>query len=381
MRVENLNLLILTIYIYSFAINIFTQALFNKQTNSFIALLLLALIGITKVQSNSSLLKIDFKKQIVFFIGACLFFSIIYQYIIYGLDKIALDFCKIIFYNYIIFCNLSIDIDYQKFLVVGCRIGKLLILCFIIYILFLSKSFYNTNYMSIGSMLTIPSLFFLFGYAEFKSKTLFTFELITIYLIFQFGNRGALIHFIVFMLNFIYIKIKKNSVLSLIYASIFFFFISIINFLKEDILYYFINTLNLKNRLLIKMYQSLKNTGSGFLSGREIEFQKALGLITENPALGSGVFGFYNKYNFMYSHFILYDILITFGFLGLILLFLFIYFFKRNHSFKMCLGDIKILYFCCLAQTGFIISNHFLITQWFWIITIILLTNYNKNKG
>ncbi|UJH89867.1 O-antigen ligase family protein [Antarcticibacterium sp. 1MA-6-2] len=187
--------------------------------------------------------------------------------------------------------------------------------------------------MDYGYQMMLPVFFGShLGRILFKWKFLIFIQLAVFGLILIFGNRMASIACIVFVIfmDFFYLGFNKKKFLI-------YFLIGIIASLGilflQDILAWIAEILERHNlsSYSLRTIINFQDLGS-FSAGRDIIWDNATGMILEKPIFGHGIGVFEVLYD-TYSHNVILDLLISFGFVGFL-----IYFYLLIKAFKKILN-------------------------------------------
>lgn len=237
------------------------------------------------------------------------------------------------------------------------------------------------DYMTFGFSLTLPAFIGIFlGYHYFKIRWLLLIEFICFIEIVIFANRGVLLSILLFILlyiiNYVNFKSTFNKLITIITLIFSYVIYNNLNFILE-------NTNNLLENAGYRSYSLAKITsflGGGnnedLYSGRLDLWNNGLSMIKDKPLIGHGTSYFYEKYN-IYSHNIFLDILVFYGYIGLIITALFCFYslnkiFKTKNNFKL-LG----LVFFCLWFPKLFLSTYFFQETSFWCFMIFPIIVYN----
>lgn len=182
-----------------------------------------------------------------------------------------------------------------------------------------NKYLFFSDYMDFGFNFALYIFIFTFMYKKiFKSNKMFLIELLIIFEIVFFANKGSIlvVLMIIFIYNFFFSKktIKfflKYSFLLLITLIVIFYIQDILNSLYSFLLKNNLNSYSLKTLIAV-----LDNSSDG-LSGRNFIWDNAKYYYRLSPLFGNGI-GSFNSYYGYYTHNIFLEILTSFGVIGMI---------------------------------------------------------------
>ncbi|MFC5734293.1 O-antigen ligase family protein [Cytobacillus gottheilii] len=237
------------------------------------------------------------------------------------------------------------------------------------------------SYMSVGYQMLIGTIFISFTALESGRKVDIILALVNLILIFIGGTRGALICIIVFLILYLLINIKRQSVklISLIFLGI--------NIL---ILTYLTMIINLNKIVLMlthfgldsKIITKLLNGDFADDSYRGIIYSNMLKSITNSPLFGHGLFGdrvenksllIFNDRE-LYAHNIFLEILVQFGIIvgSLICLILLVLCIKSLLSRKYYVQNIFSI-LISLSIIKLLFSNSYLVEPYFYMLVGLLV--------
>lgn len=180
------------------------------------------------------------------------------------------------------------------------------------------------DYMSYGFGVILPTYFGLhIGRKILKHRFLLPFEVVSLFLLFLFANRSTLLGAIlmwvlveILITKYDWRKLLKNSMIVLFVGTLLFNITKIIDYLILLMSRYGLYSYSLAN-----YSQLLHGNVVGFSSGRDILSIKAEEFIKEkdNLFIGSGA-GIYQAEHGFYTHNMISDIRIEYGFMGIIVI-------------------------------------------------------------
>ena len=283
------------------------------------------------------------------------FLDYIYNFILYGIIPIILfsyvkNFEKILYYfsffSVILFLIYSIEPFYNYFI--------------------------SGTYMTFGFGGIMYSYIGLVLYRKvFHIKKYFVFEILSIILIFIFGNKGAsmvVILFTIMLEILICIKDKKKKkIILMIFCSttiiinIKSIIVSINNFILTKGMYSYALT------TLINTFEGKKTS----MDSRMILWNNAFSMIKHKPLIGNGL-GYYETFEGIYTHNIFLDILVSYGIIGLTLFIILIIkslinIMKSKNYYKKIFGII--IFNLSIPLLSF--SSNIYYNWSFWILLII----------
>ncbi|WBL14824.1 O-antigen polymerase [Sutcliffiella sp. NC1] len=374
----DINAVLLAIYIWMFMVLRIVWS-FNPNYSTLILGILAFTIVIVSILKSENFSNLRFYRGLAL-ISIIIFFLLLdilfrnnevifirlYEFIIYGVIPIVL-FSQI--KNFKSF--------FQTYIIIS-------IIIFLVYVADpLNNYYFSDGYMVYGFQAMLPAFFGLhLGRKVFNFKFLLIFEIISIAMIIMFGNRMAGIAAIVFIL-IIDIFYKKRTLLkSLKYFS--FMIIGAVLIINIKPIIEFIT-----NYLADKGYSSysinsmlyyLNGTIDNLSSGRDVLWNSAIELIKESPIFGYGV-GYFESVNNLYVHNFIFEILLSYGLLGLIFYLLLlvraVYNITKSEGYKKLFG----LLLLCTAFPKLFTSIYIFIEPAFWmLLSLGLNTSLKKSK-
>lgn len=181
-----------------------------------------------------------------------------------------------------------------------------------------------TDYMNYGVKLALPAYIGCYiGYKYLKKKVFILGVVFSLACVLFFSNRSCLLSAIFFtiVINYLSSKNKIKTIILILFSVLTFYLFSffLVDFLK--LLYSYIVSMDYNSYSLYKIIYQLENNNNldVVLSGRDHIWDNAIYLIDENPIFGTGSSFFLANFG-TYPHNIILDILLSFGFVGLITL-------------------------------------------------------------
>src|SRR5699024_5624549 len=181
------------------------------------------------------------------------------------------------------------------------------------------------NYMTFGRYMSLSFIIFSYYYYKGKFKvSMFFIMLITMIAVFIFGNRSSILIIILIVFYFEIKKlIQKRTLmqyfkLTLITIGL----IYLISNIKKLVykLIYLLEINNLNSYSFKKLIALFDNNTTSFVSGRDNIYFDSVKLIYKNNLMPK-VIGYYqNVTEHVYPHNVFFDIMITFGFIGVLLI-------------------------------------------------------------
>lgn len=227
-------------------------------------------------------------------------------------------------YNFIIYgiipCYLYIFVkDIKKCLQYYINFSIILIIMYGI-TPFTDTNFFG-DYMSFGFNCILPTTIGLYiGIRYFKRKKLIILELMALFELIFFCNRGAILTLAIFIMLYELI-IEKSTTKKLILCIVGICILLIVFMNLQVILDKTINYLN-KNGIysysIIKLYNYANNVDNNLFSGRNKIWSQCIEEYKLHPIMGSGIGSFEFKYNY-YPHNVFLEILTSFGIIGLVI--------------------------------------------------------------
>lgn len=369
---NNINTIILLMFIFISSITLPIKKIMDSGSIVWILTVVLLIISLIINKKINSLVVIIALVSIAFFL--CNIILVDYKSIIINQ---MFDFIKFALIPLYLASN---DINEDK---LSYYMYKFSIINFIILLFFIpSSSNLDINYMSYGTAMTYSFIGFIYNYYISRNKCDLILSYITIFMIFIFANRGALlVCTIIYIFIIIYIQrgvIRKSIIIG--------FGATLIILVKNNLY----NLLIKFNELLIrsgissysltKYIQSIENGIVEASSGRDDVFNYAIEIIKNNPIKVNGFGYFTHKTNIVYPHNIILDMWIIFGIIGtiiLIILFMKLFFkaiINLNKNIKIIVYSFFIHVLIRLSISGTFITETLL-----WIIIGIFI-NCTTNK-
>ncbi|MDN7226400.1 O-antigen ligase family protein [Planococcus sp. N064] len=228
------------------------------------------------------------------------------------------------------------------------------------------------DYMSYGYGMAMPAYFGLYiGRRFFKIRWVLILEVCCFILIIVFANKGAVLSVVCFILlmNILMNKKDLKVILLYFYSGLAVLFISF-NMMKIiDVLIEFTTKRGYYSYSLQSVKEALSGSSISILSGRDMIWQDAYQMITERPLIGFGT-GAYNNVSRSqdYTHNFFLDVLIQYGFIGLLFFILLI----TRSLWKILFhstGYNKIIGILFISSSfpKLIFSSIYLKEPWFWL--------------
>lgn len=218
---------------------------------------------------------------------------------------------------YIFYYLLNKGIDGEKFYKIGWKIANISnFLLFINY--FLLK---NINYMAFGYRMLIVILIQYLYLVKSKRKIKIILLFPNILFLFIYGNRGASLTLIIFLLVEFYkkIKLKKICILLLVVFSLILRTkIDEIKYILTKVILFILTNFNLESYSVRKILIMLDRGLASSSSGRDKLYKLALQMGEENFLLGNGI-GTYREIRGTYPHNLFLEIYVQFGIVGIII--------------------------------------------------------------
>lgn len=373
-------LLIFTLYI-----GILTYPLTNLIGNSALLWTSIAVVIFTSIYVNKNInLKFTF-----IVISFTIFFILNYISVEYK-NLVLEEFLNFFRSGILILYLASKELDYKDLIKYWYRIA---IISFIVCNLMLSFFVKRNLYMDFGIFMTYNFIIFCtYVYKKYNKKKIFNLILVSICFveIIIFANRSSILICIFTIAYYEIIKIKKNKIYISILKLFSIFGLSIITFMNLgkvlNSLVYILNNIGVYSYSINKAILSLQNGFIAESSGRDDILSLTMDIAKNSYYMPKGVryLDYITHGEYLYTHNIFTDILLTFGILGLILFVLYMTYI----TYKMCVYSRFNCEFKYIASIIYIYTFTRLIlssTLWkeslFWMLIGIVIF-YNKDlKG
>lgn len=268
--------------------------------------------------------KIRLKDLNIIFLITCIF---IINFLLFPQKKIIIFlYISFLFKCYPLYfiCSKKINKDYFI------NLGYKLALISNIFIFFENLIIKSSGYMAFGYHLLPVIIIYIYFFIKYKKYLTLLLIAINSFLLIIYGNRGASLSLIIFLIlsYFIFNKNKYTKIL-MIFLSSNFLLVSFIykNTIKNfliNISLFFLKELNIRSYFLSKLILFLNKGLASSSSGRNIIYSNAIELGNQNWLLGNGIGKFRYIYE-TYPHNIFLEIYVQFGSLGIIILCYFFY--------------------------------------------------------
>lgn len=327
-------------------------------------------------------LRIFINKKLFLVVGAILLF--LYSYILNSeTDKLQLYLLSFFSFGFVGILYSSCEINYRYliltiFFISIVTIPGILKTDQLVFVDNLASSGYYMG-RSYGCLRLLLTLFLIVYYSKIKSIKIVSIILILLYLNFYlfFGNRGAILSIILFLLFHYLInrdKLSMQTILILVICVLLLqnYFIDILKFIND-----IFNSVDLKVKAIDKILM-FNEEGKDLSNGRSELYNYAFNDISENLIFGNGISTFDIKYG-MYPHNVFIQILYE-G--GIFYLLFFLIVFLR--FFKIILSDeykkeykIFLLFIFFSGITELFFSSVYWRSMFFWFFISML---FNSNK-
>lgn len=351
---ENINVLLLVIYLY---LSTLTLPIKTITDSGIVVWVLTGLILFVSLYNN----KLRINKKVFYIL-----LSIILLFLI---NILLVNFFEPIF---------NIFIEFLKFGVIPLYLASFIknynillkkwylfaIISTIIWLVFLSDvNSRSLNYMTFGRHMTLSLIVFtIYYYTKGKKVINLVLMFICLMVIGFFANRSSLLIALT-IISFFELKSlrSKNVLLSYFKSIIYIIFIAVLIIRLEDLVYWlreYLQSIGINSYFLTKAVFAFRSGISESLSGRDDITDQAINLITSNNFMPNGIGYFQYVTGIVYPHNIILDILVSFGFFGLILLFVFIVFAIRKYIkikdmyFKILIVPLSIYLLIRLSFSG-----------------------------
>lgn len=261
--------------------------------------------------------------------------------------------------------------------------------CIFSIVVFLSLGFIpifdptNMLRMSYGFNISIPCFIgFVFLRRKYKLRMFIVIELVTVILAFIYGNRSCLLTFafcVVMYMLFLEENNKKRYIQILIGLGCVF----LLYFNLDTIMNLFdklLSALNYHSYSYMKFSSMLNGDYLETLSGRDVIYSQARSIINTNSIFGGGI-GAFEQVTGYYVHNIFYDFILSFGFLGaIIIVSIFLYFiyfsFKETNEYNKSVFVILL----SLWFPKLLLSSTYIYDIGFWCCLVFSLSCRWKTK-
>lgn len=373
---DNLNSLLLILYLFSSTLTLPLKELFHNGIFLWVltALIIVSSLYINNYRVNKAFLNITFIILLIFTINYLL---LPYKY---ETQVIFIEFLK---FGLIPLYLATLVKDFESLLKYWYIFG---IISMFIWILFLEQiNSRELNYMTFGRHVTLSFLIFtIYFYSGNRKIRSFILMVLSLLLLTLFANRSVLMICIISLIYFQVRSLKRARsssayIKTLIYVIgiVFLLFNSerIIIALNDILQSYGINSYPLTKAIMF-----LRSGLSGAASGRDSLYGEALSLISLNNYMPKGIGYYQNVTGVIYPHNVFLDVLITFGFFGLVFL-LCLFFIAIFKYIKIKKPSLRIVIVTLFIYTTVLLnlSGTFWSEEVFWLLIGFLITvNYAK---
>ena len=239
----------------------------------------------------------------------------------------------------------------------------------------------SKGYMTYGYSVMLPCFIGLHLLRNiFKKSKMFLLEIICFVLLLLFGNKGAIISVLIYIILWqLFIRKNNRRTISIYFISIF-ILIPILNNLRgylEELLNYL--TYQGYYSYSLKSFYNVLIGDSNGLSGRDVIWENAIELINQSLLFGNGLGTFESQFN-TYSHNIILDIAVSYGVIGLAIFSSFLLIGLKH--FIMVKKETRILFiiFFSLSIPKLMTSSYFFSEMGFWIFVFICINSLYTSR-
>lgn len=306
------------------------------------------------------------KKNFIFL--SIITFIFIINFLIFPQQKIII----FLYTNFLLKCYplyfvCSKKINKEYFINFGYKIAIISNISIILEKIILGKA----SYMGLGYRLVPVILIYIFFYLKHKKGFMLLLILINSFYLTIYGNRGASLSLIIFiiLLYFIFYKKTLNKIIHLISMTNIILIIFILKDKIKKILinfsYFILKDLDISSYFLSKLILLLNKGLASSSSGRDVIYNNAIKFGNENWLFGNGIGSFRYIYG-TYPHNIFLEFYVQFGIFGIIILVCFLikvfgYLLLKNYKNKEIL-----LFLFSLSIPRLILSSSFWERPEFW---------------
>ena len=240
--------------------------------------------------------------------------------------------------------------------------------------MFVNKHLYNLGYMDFGYFLIPSTLILYMKYMNCNKKIYLLFSLSTLFLVFIYGSRGAMLTFLVCYLGLKVIKYKKGKKLKEVTISMFKLLVTIVIFvliMNESLIQMINNYIESSGRYSYSLTKYLDGNEE-FMSGRDERYNVAINDILQNPIQGNGIGNYQEKYpSYSYVHNFILEIINELGIIIFILVFYILYVVVKEVRISIDYYQ-KLIYLFLLASSAkLFVSSQYWNELTFWLILLI----------
>lgn len=341
---EKINAILLIIFLYINTLTLLGNTIFDSEVVAFIITFIIIIISLI-------VNKFEFNRKMVIFST--------FVFIIFLINFLIVDFkseALVIFIDFLKFGLISLYLaslvtNYNYFLKFGYIISIMILIIWTFFIGQVSER--NISYMLFGRQLTFSFVIFIIYFYKKDRKIIhLILALISFTFITLMGNRSSLLICIMLFILLEFDYLRKNLNLRNYFKAMIYVVITILLYIKIDVILYKVmiiaNKLNINSYVLKKAMDFLNDETDNSLSSRSSLTHQSIEIIYSNNLMPNGIGYFQKVTNGTYPHNIFIDILITFGFFGILIIaglfiwILVIYNKQNNSDFRMVIFSLLV---------------------------------------